>query len=534
MNASAEQRRLAALARYQIMDSPGEAAFDDITTLATRYLQTPIALVSLLDDQRQWFKSRVGLDVCETPRDLAFCAHAIRADQLLVVENANEDPRFRDNPLVTGEPHICFYAGMPVHSAEGYPLGTLCVIDRQPRTLDAQQRDTLIRLAGLVEQQLRLRLQLLEGQEREMALSEQKALNASLLESMMVGVVACDAKGQLTLINRTARDWHGVDILDVPPEHWWRYYDLYQSDEVTPLAADQVPLWRALSGEQLTAVSFCIAARGQPVRHLQASGGPLYDAEGRFKGAMVAMLDITERRQIEQMKSRFIATVSHELRTPLTSISGAIALLLGGAGGDLPEAGRRMLGIAQDNTQRLQALINDLLDIERLESGLLPLKLSVQPLLPLLQRAIDSNQLYAERFNVSLVLLPPSAELHLICDAERLLQVMDNLLSNAAKFSHAGDSIVVDCRVIDDQVQVQVTDQGVGIAMEQQSRLFQRFFQIDDSTSRKRGGTGLGLAISKELVERMGGSIGVDSQAGQGACFWFRLPLASSSDRGMP
>lgn len=249
---------------------------------------------------------------------------------------------------------------------------------------------------------------------------------------------------------------------------------------------------------------------------------------------MVVMLDITERRQIEQMKSRFIATVSHELRTPLTSISGAITLLLGGAGGDLPEAGLRMLGIAQDNTQRLQALINDLLDIERLESGLLLLKLSVQPLLPLLQRAIDSNQLYAERFNVSLVLLPPSAELHLICDAERLLQVMDNLLSNAAKFSHAGDSIVVDCRVIDDQVQVQVTDQGVGIAMEQQSRLFQRFFQIDDSTSRKRGGTGLGLAISKELVERMGGSIGVDSQAGQGACFWFRLPLASSSDRGMP
>ena len=138
-----ELSRLAALLRYEILDSAEEAAFDDFTQLASRLCDTPIALISLVDDRRQWFKSRVGLAVSETPRDISFCSHAIRGSEIFEVPDALADPRFRDNPLVTGEPGIRFYAGTLLRTPDGHNLGTLCVIDRKPRRLSADQRDAL-------------------------------------------------------------------------------------------------------------------------------------------------------------------------------------------------------------------------------------------------------------------------------------------------------------------------------------------------------------------------------------------------------
>ena len=138
-----EQARLAELLRYEILDSAREAEFDGLTRLAAELCDSPIALISLVDAERQWFKSQVGLDVQETPRKLAFCAHSILGEGILEVEDASKDPRFADNALVTGEPDIRFYAGAPLRSSEGFALGTVCVIDRVPRRLSAAQRDGL-------------------------------------------------------------------------------------------------------------------------------------------------------------------------------------------------------------------------------------------------------------------------------------------------------------------------------------------------------------------------------------------------------
>ena len=137
-----EPSRLAALLAFELLDTPAEAMFDNITTLAAQICNTPIALISLVDAERQWFKSRVGLGASETPRELAFCAHAINRDELFEIENALLDPRFSDNPLVTSDPDIRFYAGMPLSDVHGHNLGTLCVIDRQPRQLNEQQRQS--------------------------------------------------------------------------------------------------------------------------------------------------------------------------------------------------------------------------------------------------------------------------------------------------------------------------------------------------------------------------------------------------------
>ncbi|UCP14498.1 sensor domain-containing diguanylate cyclase [Aeromonas media] len=149
-----ERQRLDGLRRLAILDSTAEERFDRITRMARNMFEVPISLISLVDEERQWFKSRCGLDAQETPRDVSFCGHAILGEEIFVVEDAIRDPRFADNPLVLGDPHIRFYAGTPLHIAGGYKVGTLCLIDRRPRQLDERQRALLMDLAGMVEHEL--------------------------------------------------------------------------------------------------------------------------------------------------------------------------------------------------------------------------------------------------------------------------------------------------------------------------------------------------------------------------------------------
>ena len=154
-------RRLKALADYRVLDTPPESVFDNITRLAAAIFRTPIALVSLIDKERQWFKSHFGLDVTQTPREVAFCDHAIRGSGTMVVEDATRDARFLGNPLVTGAPFVRFYCGVPLHSSDGEGLGTLCIIDRTPRTISPEERAALEALARQVEHELEIRRRLL-------------------------------------------------------------------------------------------------------------------------------------------------------------------------------------------------------------------------------------------------------------------------------------------------------------------------------------------------------------------------------------
>ena len=239
----------------------------------------------------------------------------------------------------------------------------------------------------------------------------------------------------------------------------------------------------------------------------------------------------TELTRSSQYKSEFMATVSHELRTPLTSIRGSLGLIIGGATGVLPAQAKSLLSIAQSNSDRLLSLIDDLLDVEKIESGKITLEQAPLDPVALVESTLVATQGYAEKYKVRYVYRArPVDQTLLTGDARRLGQVLANLLSNAAKFAPESSEVGVDVTVNQGRVRIAVNDRGPGVPLEFRSRIFQKFSQADASDRREKGGTGLGLAICKAIVELHRGSIGFDSTPGD-TTFWFELPLEHPSRR---
>ena len=256
---------------------------------------------------------------------------------------------------------------------------------------------------------------------------------------------------------------------------------------------------------------------------------PLINDANDIVSVIAQCRDITQQIEAERVKKEFTSTLSHELRTPLTSIIGSLQLINTGMFGTLDQDAAELALVAERNAQRLLDLINDILDLERIDSGRLSLNAEDVSLDEVLQESVVLNRAYAERFGVRLKLLaePPKVTVH--ADRRRLLQVMTNLISNAAKFSPEGGHVELSASCTDALVQVSVEDRGPGIPQDFRSRIFGRFAQADSALTRKKGGTGLGLAICKRLIELMGGEIWYADREGGGTSFHFRLPMHGSA-----
>ncbi|MBV2129500.1 sensor histidine kinase [Arsukibacterium indicum] len=265
---------------------------------------------------------------------------------------------------------------------------------------------------------------------------------------------------------------------------------------------------------------------------VQLTVTPIIDGNNTISGYLGIAKDISERKRNEQLKNEFISTVSHELRTPLTSIYGSLRIVNSGVLAELPPKVDKLLQVAEANSQRLTILINDLLDMEKLLAGKVQLNMLSQPMLPLVQEALQAIQSYADQYQVKLSAELASAPLYAAVDAARVIQILHNLLSNAIKFSAEGSTVVVRLIQLRDQVKIEVIDQGLGIPDDFKSRIFDRFSQSDAASNRQHGGTGLGLAISKELALKMGGEIGFNSQLGQGSTFWLTFSQTVTEPAG--
>jgi signal transduction histidine kinase len=242
------------------------------------------------------------------------------------------------------------------------------------------------------------------------------------------------------------------------------------------------------------------------------------------RGLLRALRYAIERKRLERLKDEFIATVSHELRTPLTSISASLGLLMGKTAGNLPDPAVRLLTIAHTNSQRLVRLVNDILDIEKMDSGQVVFNFGRVEVQPLLEQAMEANRGFAEGYGVRIRLEDAFDVGYVRADPDRLVQVITNLLSNAIKFSPAGNEVVIAVHKRTDVVGISVRDHGSGISVDFKPHIFERFAQADATNARQKGGTGLGLSIVKQIVNRLGGEVGFEDAPAGGTIFYVTLP----------
>jgi signal transduction histidine kinase len=364
----------------------------------------------------------------------------------------------------------------------------------------------------------------------EHALAGEKLFLSTVLENLGEGIVALNTSGKTTMANRAAKGIHQrITGMRHSGATWTRSDRFFGPDASTPIRAHELPGSRALRGETVRDFEMISLVPGRASVTVLVSAQPLLDRAGVQTGIIKMVRDITDVRKADRLKREFVAVVSHELRTPLTSIRGSLGLVNGGTAGALPEKARKLVDIAYRNSDRLATLINDILDIDKIESGKLALCNERHSLLALVQQAIEAHSGYAHECDVSVTLQDGTLDTRVEVDANRLLQVMANLLSNASKFSPRRAIVEVDIELRGERVRVSVRDRGPGIPEEFRPYMFQKFSQVDGSDSRTKPGTGLGLAICKGLIERMHGNIDYQPQDGGGTVFFFELPIAAAA-----
>ena len=371
---------------------------------------------------------------------------------------------------------------------------------------------------SVLNQRLERQLGQLEEARRQVEASGRKL--ALFAERAPIAILELDPRGLVTQVNPGAELLFGYASAELVGT---RAKDRLVLPE---LHADFDRQWAQLieSREALTGLKIRTPRRDGLHIVCEWTVTPLVNPDGTIVAVIGQGQDVTRQLEAERMKKEFTSTLSHELRTPLTSIIGSLQLINSGVLGDLEKDVSELTAVAERNGQRLLDLINDILDIEKIESGKLSLVPEVFRLGELVREAIVLNKAFGERFRVRFELqgVPPEGLVH--ADRKRLLQIMTNLLSNAAKFSPEGGAVEVTVEETGTHLRVGVHDRGPGIPEAFRSRIFGRFAQADSTATRQKGGTGLGLAISKRLVEMMQGRIGFEPREGGGTTFWFELP----------
>nr|AML77083.1 putative LOV domain-containing protein [Interfilum paradoxum] len=585
-----EDFRVNVLRSYNILDTAPEARFDRLTSLAARIFKAKASLVTLVDSERVWFKSNVGFEGCdEVPRHTSFCPYVTlpTSSPCLVVLDATKDGRFSQNPLVTGEPHMRFYAGVPLETEGGFVLGSFCLVDFEPRESFSQHdQELLIGLAKLAVQEIEKHNKAAELQRlQHKRFEEDKRGLLQAIDAFSEGLVLCDVsqKGQpIVFVNEGWEKITGYSAQDSLGQHCG---SLLQgpltsletietirsacqegrptSVETLNYRKDGTPFWNWLRIRPVVGTNFGLEGLGR-------NGGS--DGDGRYYFGILS--DCTRRKEKEleleairlremeaeasvRAKRSFVANISHELRTPMNAILACSQLLTDMS--SLTDEQRELSRMIQGSGQQLLRLINDILDFSKMDAGKMELKCAEFNLWGCLDYCTEMLAMRCESKGLDLSYnMDESVPDWIWTDEVRLSQILTNLLSNAAKFTEEGGEVEVSVSAVkkssrkrvsidsadapisprntnaktypeesanlpEYEIIIAVRDTGIGIPADFQEVLFDAFTQCDNSRTKKYEGTGLGLAISRDLAERMGGRMWVESMEGKGSTFYISI-----------
>ncbi len=404
--------------------------------------------------------------------------------------------------------------------AGGWLTGVLQVVANDESPINQYQSQILHILArqtAVAIENARLFAQTRNDQER----------TSAVVDATNDAILMLDERRRLMIINRRARFFFGISERELQEK------ELEQMSVIFNRIFEDPPRFHGWLNQLLHSPTERVVAEFRIIRPeprlLQCFSAPVMDLHDRYLGRILVFRDITREREVERMKSEFVATVSHELRTPLTSIQGALQLVLGPkrAGSDgLPQRARDLLTVSLNNTERLIRLINDILDVAKIEQGRIQLRRQPVTVHDLCHTAVAEMHAFANQRGIQIEMDLQPGMPRVLADQDRSTQILINLLSNAIKFSPSGQTVLLRVRTDGSMVYFAIQDLGRGIAIEHQERIFQKFVQIDSSATRDVGGTGLGLSISKALVEEQGGRIWLESEIGRGSTFTFTLPVA--------
>ena len=531
-----EDQRLHALERLEILYTPPEEVFDQIAALAAHHFVAPFATIGFIAENVLWLKSAHGLDVTELKRDLAFCEHTIQtSDRVMVVTDATQDPRFRDNPLVTGPPHFRFYAGAPLITRSGARVGTISVLDDRPRSqISDGDCAFLTNLAAVTVAALGMRL---ATKEIRHELEEKSKIEAQLnLLNKRFTLAITNSPVVLCTEDRNLRyTW----IANPPPPLSESDFIGKTVDEVigSVAAAPLADLKRRARDEGRLVRGSVRLDLGAGERRFDVTYEPLFEA-GEIVGVSGAAIDVTERQRAEEdltralqrskaaeaAKTRFLAAASHDLRQPVQSLFLMLDVLQKRLAGN-PAAS--VAASSLEVLRGLRGLLDDLLDISKLEAGLVVPRLGSVDLGGLLTRLAQPYRPLVKEKGLKLRLR--CQEITVSSDPVLLERILQNLITNAVRYTEHG-GILLACRTRHGQARIDVIDTGSGIPADRIPDIFEEFVQLSNPGRNRQKGMGLGLAIVRRLAALLGHQIVVRSRPGHGTTFSVELAVAAKPE----
>lgn len=531
--------RLKALLAYAVIDTPSEEFYDTLNSLVANICNTPISLISFIDKDRQWYKSKIGMDIDELPVEETICQFTLLEDDILEIQDTLMDDRLLDNPSVQTENGIRFYAGISLRSPQGYAIGSVCAADFKPQQLSDMQKQTLRDVSKMVmihletkkrneemESELKdILSEKIKSSERKIKIQERVYNNLFEAISQSNAIIEFSTDGTILNLNERFAEMMGYSVEELIGQK--RTLLLTES-----LSENNDFVWEKIAAGQPYSGKFRRRKKDGKTIWIQASYSPVINLKGEVIKITNISIDITNDilainslEALSTQKDNFIANISHELRSPIHAILGFTELLIEEENNGQKKKQLQSVKTAGDT---LLYLVNGILDLSKIEAGLFQFELRDFNLHKTVENVFSILNGKAHQKKLSFTYeIAPNVPAVLNGDPHRLEQILINLLDNALKFTVEGAvklHISAETRNPDTAtLTFVVSDTGIGIPEDKLESVFGRFTQAEENTTRKYGGTGLGLNICKLLVEKQGGIISVNSKFGEYTHFTFHL-----------